>query len=368
MMPTPNTAESIAILRRKFGGLGQSQPVQMQDLPADQGYYGDPTGSIELSGLREGRLDEMRRNREFQQQDIIDSLRTHGPRTFSTGATGNDVQNLQEDIAGDPYTGTAEQQRIGGIRNALDTVNTFMRPETMGARRTAADEAAYGGGALEGARVGAGEAAKMRVGAAPDAQYIANEQLRRQQELKQTPQPLPGQMPTGEHGGWGPPLAKLSSLEKDSLGKLSTAMELGPQLLQKMESRYPGIAQNPEKYGSWLDTIEHQLGRWAYTKGHGTDPHGEDINQTTGLIEVALARAYQSGRLNKDMYNDIKLHLPQIGFSPGANYERLRSVLTSIIPAQIHGMGAANMPFNPANPGANLPNAEDVISDPNWGR
>ena len=55
-------------------------------------------------------------------------------------------------------------------------------------------------------------------------------------------------------------------------------------------------------------------------------------------MEAAVPRILNSGRLNQDQYNDLKLHAPQIGFSDGANYERIKNILQDILPNVLRGI------------------------------
>ena len=363
----PNTAESIAILRRRFGGLGQSQPAAMQDLPADQGYYGDPTGSIELAGLRQGRQGELtdRMAADLGVGDIGDLRRANFMR-----------QDLNRDIADDPFTGEAEQKRIGGIQSALDTVNTFMRPETMGARRTAADEAAYGGGALEGAKVGAGEAAKMKVGASPDAQYIANEQLRRQRELKQTPSPVPGQFPfppeggvgaAGDTGGMPPNMKPLDANSQRAI----TALREGAPLIGELEQILgaPG-AQKGNAFSNHMAYRLYQFGASPDTIQMipGVSSNAQKRIQVAGLLKVLGAAPYAVGSRSFQFLKQAQEHLT----NPAASDEFISSQLQELKKLwprmqqeiiRAHTSPGAALNFTPPGGGA-----DEGISDPNWGR
>lgn len=62
--------------------------------------------AVELAGLRDDRLGEMKRN-----------LAKRGGG-FSTGATPFDAADLENDIANDPTTGAVEQNRVAGINRA----------------------------------------------------------------------------------------------------------------------------------------------------------------------------------------------------------------------------------------------------------
>lgn len=130
---------------------------------------------------------------------------------------------------------------------------------------------------------------------------------------------------------------------------------LGVPLLQKFEAKYPGISQDPQKYGSpFSDTLTEKFGKGIYSFGGMTN--NDELLQDAATIQAWGMRALMSGRINKQMMDLINGHLPQPGFSPGANYDRLRRLVTDILPAQMSGISDARsgQPLkSPVDPYAN---------------
>ena len=139
---------------------------------------------------------------------------------------------------------------------------------------------------------------------------------------------------------------------------------LGVPLLQKYAAKYPGIDTDPKKYGSPIsDTLTEKLGKGIYSFGGMTD--NDALLQESAAIQAWGVRALAGGRITKPLMEMISAHLPQPGFSPGANYDRLHRLLTEVLPAQLQGIGeghGANALTLPSGGGA------DQYANPEWGR
>lgn len=160
-----------------------------------------------------------------------------------------------------------------------------------------------------------------------------------------------------------PPMSKYSAAENDQLTKIKAVQELAPKIQAMMEQENPGITQNPGKYGSWTDMLGAQAGGMLYKHGASLTPSEGDIKQITGYLEAVLPRLVQSGRMNQQQYQDLKMHVPQVGFSPGENWNRLQGMMTRILPAVTNAMQQVH------SGGANTPSpAGGDPTDPNWGR
>lgn len=82
-------------------------------------HYGEtgPNDPSKIAMLRDQYISEMKRNLEFQNQDmqdarsrdVADPRHAGQHRTFGTGATNVDVQDFESDIANDPLTGLKAQ-------------------------------------------------------------------------------------------------------------------------------------------------------------------------------------------------------------------------------------------------------------------
>lgn len=156
-----------------------------------------------------------------------------------------------------------------------------------------------------------------------------------------------------------PPMGQMEQQLVDSAHQIAA---VGVPLLSSYEAKYPGIGTDPKKYGSPLsDTLTEKLGKGIYSFGGMTD--NDELLQKSAAIQAWGVRALAGGRITKPLMDMISAHLPQPGFSPGANYTRLKLLLTDILPAQLQGVseGRGATPFE-------IPKVEpsDPYSDPNY--
>lgn len=142
----------------------------------------------------------------------------------------------------------------------------------------------------------------------------------------------------------GAPL-KLGQQERGIVEMAGSVTKLGKPILQELENKYPGIDQDPTKYGSWSDMLTSKLGKGWYSLGGM--PDNDPIIQKSEAIKIWAARALMMGRVNKQIYDDILAHLPSGGYSPGANYDRMKRLLTDILPAQVSGVEMAHPELQP---------------------
>lgn len=125
---------------------------------------------------------------------------------------------------------------------------------------------------------------------------------------------------------WAPHTEKpVSAQGKQGLTALNEMQRLGPMVLSRLEQENPGISQDPSKYGGVMDTGQAKLKKMLY--GAGMYTPNEDIGQLTQLFKVIGARPYMLGRPNQRIYEDIVSHLGDMGFSPGADYARIKQLL-----------------------------------------
>lgn len=89
----------------------------------------NPQNSVRGYLNRRARLDEMKRN-----------LSMRGPG-FATGATPEDVTQLESDIAEDPELGVAEQKRVSDLQKQVAGDIRYQSPEATGQRKDALAEA-----------------------------------------------------------------------------------------------------------------------------------------------------------------------------------------------------------------------------------
>lgn len=146
----------------------------------------------------------------------------------------------------------------------------------------------------------------------------------------------------------------------DSAHQISS---LGVPLLSKYAAKYPGIDTDPKKYGSPVsDTLTEKLGKGIYSFGGMTD--NDALLQDSAAIQAWGVRALAGGRITKPLMEMISAHLPQPGFSPGANYDRLRRLLTEVLPAQLQGISEGRGANAMSLP--DVPSGGDPYSDPNY--
>lgn len=366
-MPTPS--EAAAILRAHFG--------MVQEPGGDpETMVGDPTGSIALAGIRgtqqseledrianEAAATQMAPSEGFVPGEPGRRYRTQGMSPANLVADRLNLRKLMGDQANDPFTGDAETARVGGIQHALDTAATIQRPEIGDASHTLATRAADAAkllklGELQAA--GSPEAYKaamvpVRVAGSGESQDVLDAGARRAADVARAAHQQP---------------IKYTAAEQQILDKANEVQELGPQLMTLLEQDYPGIGNEPGKYGSVTDKLFGMGGGWLYRQGMTSTPNKDRITQKLGYLEAAIPRILNSGRLNQQQYNDLKLHAPAIGYSAGANYERVKTILTDILPAVLHGIdeGHGANPTSTALPGAdpwaNVPPPDQLKRNP----
>lgn len=155
-----------------------------------------------------------------------------------------------------------------------------------------------------------------------------------------------------------PPMGQQEQALIDSTHAIAN---LGVPLLSKYEAKYPGISNDPQKYGSPLsDTLTQKLGKGIYSFGGMTD--NDELLQESAAIQAWGVRALASGRITKPLMDMISAHLPQPGFSPGANYDRLKRLLTDVLPAQLQGVNEGHSGAPLMQPGG----GSDPYQDPNY--
>lgn len=177
-----------------------------------------------------------------------------------------------------------------------------------------------------------------------------------------TPSLRPSINTKGEVSFTSAPLPKLNAQQQQIVDAAHQVNDLASPLLQKFSQKYPGIESDPSKYGHWTDALTSTLGKGFYSYGGMTA--NDPIIQDAAAIQAWGMRALSSGRINRAMMDVINAHLPQPGFSAGANYDRLNRLLTDILPAQLQGMkeGMGPNPYDLGTPGG----GNDPYADENY--
>lgn len=199
-------------------------------------------------------------------------------------------------------------------------------------------------------------------------------QLALQQDQQRATKDLIGSMGSGAGNGQAPmrmsinakgeptfaPPAQMNQNEQALVDSAHQISALGVPLLQKYAAKYPGIETDAKKYGSPIsDTLTEKLGKGIYSFGGMTD--NDALLQDSAAIQAWGVRALAGGRITKPLMDMISAHLPQPGFSPGANYDRLHRLLTEVLPAQLQGISEGHS----AN-SLTLPQGADPYSNPDY--
>lgn len=340
--PAPPTEDAAAVLRQHFG--------MVRDPVDPNVMVGDPTGSIALGGMRSAEERDLAAKVDRMGWPMsgmpVESFvpgepgRRQVTQPFLANAMADKARlaQLRGEIAADPFTGAAEQARVGGIQKRLDQAAMTERPEIADEAKTLATrnyfaEFMKNQGIKEGEKMGEYKAAgspeayaagmtPIRVAGSSESQAVLDAAGRRTVEANEAKKPG----------------IKYTAQEQQVIDKANEVQHDGPELMALMEQDMPGINQDPTKYGSWFDKANASIGGFIYRRGKTGTANGDRIRQLTGYLEAAIPRILNSGRLNQQQYDDLKLHAPQIGFSDGANYERVKTILHDILPNVLRGI------------------------------
>lgn len=303
--------------------------------------------SLQLNDLRQRRLEEMKHNL---------SMRS---RTFATAATPADEQQLEADINNDPDTGTSAQDAIRKVEQQNADQAAYMSPGATEVRQSKqADKLAemlavpkqQGQNALDLEKQReAGDAAKLEQEHAFTRELMSNQGGTGTNEVGGQGY-TPSISPTGAVSFRGVPPKRPTTEEQRALDTMQSLSSLGPEMLSKYETQYPGIGEDPTQYSGLWGVLKGAVGGAAYKAGYMNDTNADQLTQLTGYLEAVLPRMLSSGRINREQYTDLKMHVPQVGLSAGANYQRAKYVLDRILP---HVRAAIGTPAGAADPYAN---------------
>jgi hypothetical protein len=339
-MPTP--AEAAAILRAHFG---------MQTDPQTGDTYGDPTGAVALGVNRtslQNELDDRIRSDAFAamlpQEGFVpgEPGRRYVSRLPAANLADDVVQSthLQRDQADDPFTGTAEQARVGGIQKALDTAATIQRPEIGDAAKTVAARNAFAEymkskgmkmGEFEAAGSPAGLAAAMtpiNASVSDAAQTAKDLDLERQQRLRMSPQLVPGQMPADDTGDGGvggftfPPNLKLSDADSKTINSMRGLSHMVGDLKSMLD---PTQNQVTNRASQTVRLALYNMGISPDIAGLG-DERSQARIQLADLIKVMGAAPFMSGSRNYQYMKDIYRHLTNPAASDAFLYNQLNEL------------------------------------------
>ncbi len=226
---------------------------------------------------------------------------------------------IRTEAAADPFTGDAETARVGGITHALDDAALTQRPEIGDAADTVAKRNAFATymkerglkmGDYEAAGSPAAQAAAMvpiTANASDTAEGIKDKALRREQELKMSPQLVPGQMPD-DSGGLGgftlPPNYKpLNAADSNAIESMAKAAPMVGDLERMLD---PNANQIPNKIAQTAKWGMYNLGVSPNLFG---DAKAQARLQLSSLIKIVGSSPYMTGSRNYRYLQDVQKHL-----------------------------------------------------------
>lgn len=290
--------------------------------------------SINLDYMRRKRLEEEKRN-----------LALSGGG-FSTGATPSDVAGLESDINSASDTGLEAQKAVSDVEQQRAAEAAFNSPGATDVRRQKQqDELAkllavpvqQGKNAIDLAKATNEGALKLQGNSQDFTRELAGGGAPNEAGGQGF---VPSINPAGGVSLKGIAPHKATTEEQRALDTMGSLAALGPEMLAKYEAEYPGIGQDPTKYGGLADMLGAKIGGAAYKAGYLGSTQSDETKQLTGYLEAVLPRMLSSGRINKEQYVDLKLHVPQLGLSAGANYARAKYVLDQILPHVREAIGS----------------------------
>jgi hypothetical protein len=300
--------------------LNQGQAPRSEPNPST-----DP--ALELAALRGGRQDELQ-DRVIKDRAIGDSR--------DAALAGGFLGDVNNDIAADPNTGAAAHAQVASNAAELNKAS-LANQSPMIDRQHHDEQFALDKLTAPVKERNAGDLAveNLRANAMRDVAQTRGDAMQGVADTK---------------AGQGP---KLSVNETDLMDKVNGLKIIAPKALQMMEQTHPGINDpkvNDAKYKSWTDTLGAKFGGMIYRHGGPQDVSDANITQATGYLEAVLPRLLANGRLNLQQYNDLKMHVPQVGFSVGENYQRLQYVMQQILPSIEQGIQTTHGNPPPAAP------------------
>lgn len=279
---------------------------------------------LQLDDLRQRRMGELKHNL---------SLRS---RNFATAGTPSDLEDLQTDDATDPDFGTEARAAVSKRNAGLAADSAFISPEDTEVRNIQQKDA------LAKLLAPVEQSGKNAIALEQEKQKgeAAGRDFTRELISSTATQPnevggqgyVPNISPTGAVSFRGIQPKKPTTEEQRALDTMASMATLGPEMLAKYEANYPGIDKNPAQYGGLMGMLKGAVGGAAYKAGYMQNTDMDQMQQLTGYMEAVLPRMLASGRINREQYTDLKAHVPQLGLSAGANYERAKYVLDRVLP------------------------------------
>lgn len=287
---------------------------------------------VKLRSLREGRQTELRDQlgADLATGDVRDGRN----RQYQ-------LQQLGGDLADDPFTGEAEDARVGGIESALDRAATTNRSEIGDASNTIANRNAFAKFMMDKAGYGAQTS--------PEGQAALDAASRR--KVNEV-----GAAYSGRLGLQGNKPINVSVRGKQQLDALNKLEVIAPRILSGLSEKYPGIDEDSTKYGGVVDAGKAQLAKLGYL--FGVDNRDDDIKQLEQLLKAIGVNPYMGGMRNLNVYKDISAHTGDMGFSPGADYSRIKTLADPDLIRELRdSIMQSEMPIDPHTGQQRVPGA-----------
>jgi hypothetical protein len=384
-MPTP--AEAAAILRQHFG---------MVTDPADPNVsVGDPSGAIALGGIRTSQANELEDRlvndasaaamppmEGFVPGEPGRRYLTRGMSPANLVADKLRLNQVRGDEAADPFTGDAETARVGGVQHALDAAAQVQRPEIGDAAKTIATRNAFADymkskgmkmGEYEAASSPAAQAAAMvpiNANASDTAEGIKDKALGREQQLRMSPQLVPGQMPDDAAGGGGmggftlPPNYKpLNAADSNAIESMAKAAPMVGDLERMLDPNANQITNKAAQTAKWG---MYNLGISPNLFG---DKKAQARLQLSSLIKIVGSSPYMTGSRNYRYLQDVQKHLTD----PSATDQFLLSQIAELKKRwpemqkaiiQTHIQPGTKLDFGDADPWAAPPSPDEMGGAP----
>ncbi len=119
---------------------------------------------------------------------------------------------------------------------------------------------------------------------------------------------------------------KLTAAETDLEDKINSVNDIIPALEQQMRGENPTVGTDPNRKTGLLEWLGAKGHGALYKTGLGGTMADESVKQLTGYLEAVLPRLVSSNRLNLRQYNDLKMHVPQVGLADEENWRRVQVV------------------------------------------
>jgi hypothetical protein len=246
-----------------------------------------------------------------------------------------DLSRVEDDMAKDPNTGTAEQARVAGINKSVDDAMTAQRPEVADAAATKAKQNAFAEFLkAQGVKLGdlsaagspeARAAAQVPIDAqlSDAAQAGKNLDLERAQKLRMSPQLVPGQIPD-EQGNYGlpPNLKPLDATEKSIVRSIDEGLPMIgdlKSLLDPTKNAVTDSAMNHLRWGMYEAGIPPSFASLG-------DANAQKRMQLGKLIEVIGSAPYANQSRNYRFIQDVRQHLTNPLASDAFLYQQIEEL------------------------------------------